>query len=225
MRGKCLCQSTGRKRAELEERKKRIEELLSHSNLGKKYSRAIFENFQIRQGTEDAFFAARRYMEEWPKRKLSGEGLIIYGPPGNGKSHLAAAITHGIVERHLNSVLFANVPELLVDIMSSFEKKEETDKIRKRLHECDLLVLDDIGTERWSQWVEQIMYVVINKRLNDEKPLVLTTNCTPKELAETVGTKIWSRLQGACLLVENAGTDYRKEQAKERLRGQKNEAG
>ena len=143
------------------------------------------------------------------------------GPPGNGKTHLAGAVVRAVFEAG-GFAVFANVPRLMVRFERTYRpgaKEHETDLLRA-LIECDLLVLDDIGAEKWTAKREERLYLIVNSRLDDFRPLVCTTNCPDLEiLGEHTGDRVLDRLVGDCLLVENKAPSYRVELARRRLKG------
>lgn len=224
MRGKelwlypqCPCDvETERKRQEeieREDRERRIESLYGRSGLSKRLMTCTLESFQVRPGTERAFKAVAGYVETF---EVSTEkGLLLMGGYGNGKSHLAAAICHALIEREF-SCRFWTVPQLLGRIRSTFNQgnRENEEDILRPLRHCDLLVLDDIGTEKVTDWVSQTLFVIIDDRYQAMKPIVFTTNCTAKELEERVGGKTYSRIIGMTEGVVVGASDYRKRHLK-----------
>ena len=214
------------------ERKQRndIEQRFSLSKLGERFNECTFEAFKPRKGSERAAMLAKNYAETFP---VYGEnGLLIWGEPGNGKSHLAAAICHVVKEKGYIPV-FQSVPELLERIRSTFgnRKTEETEKeIMDALRECDLLVLDDIGAEKISDWVLDAMFRIIDGRYRKKKPIVYTTNFSPSDLLarfmpdrptkedEIMAKRIHDRIIETSVIVENKASSYRMEVARNRVR-------
>ncbi|SFC52830.1 ATP-binding protein [Bacillus sp. UNCCL81] len=215
---KCMKEIEHNRIREMENFQKRadIERLFSISNLGDKFTQSTLENFQHREGTEHAFKATRKYIEEYPNWKQ--DGLLIWGAYGNGKSHLAAAVTN-VLNNKGYIVVFQSVPELLERIKSTFnnDNKETKQQIMKALLECDLLVLDDIGAEKLTDWVQEVMFNIIDGRYRKKLPIFYTSNLKPVELSIQIGPRSYDRLVETSLTIENKATSFRREIAKERL--------
>lgn len=201
--------------------KRRIEEKFSISNLGQRFAECQFDTFLHRPGTAKAFSNAKSYVDHFDS--VDSEGLIIWGMPGNGKSHLGAAIAHGVKNKD-KTVVFQTVPELLERIRSTFNSKnKDTEKgIMEALLHCDLLILDDIGSEKISDWVLDVMFRIVDGRYRQKRPIVYTTNLNPKELEFQLNKRIYDRMLETSIIIENQGTSYRREIAQQRFERMRN---
>jgi DNA replication protein DnaC len=204
------------------ETKRRIEQKFSISNLGQRFAECRFDTFIPREGTGKVVKEAKAYVEHFDDIDI--EGLLIWGDPGNGKSHLAAAITHEIKAKG-KTVVFQTTPELLERIRNTFnrnERESEKDIMDALLH-CDLLVLDDIGSERITDWVLDVIFRIVDGRYKQKKPIIYTTNHKPSELKNWLDPKgrIYDRIIETSLVIQNSGTSYRREKAVEahKMRG------
>ncbi len=197
-------------------KKREIEKLFSISNLGERFSKSTFESFLDRNGSETAYKVATKYVKTF--KEWDGESLMIWGEPGNGKTHLAAAIVNELSKKGY-IVVFQSVPELLQRIRSTFnsENKENETQIMRALLECDLLILDDIGAEKTTEWVEEKLFNIIDGRYRKELPTLYTSNLEPKELKNQVGKRSYDRMVETSLTVKNEAASYRREIAKQRL--------
>ncbi len=197
-------------------KKREIEKLFSISNLGERFSKSTFEAFLDRNGSETAHKIAMKYVKTF--KEWNGESLMIWGEPGNGKTHLAAAIVNELSKKGY-IVVFQSVPELLQRIRSTFnsENKENETQIMRALLECDLLILDDIGAEKTTEWVEEKLFNIIDGRYRKELPTLYTSNLEPKELKHQVGKRSYDRMVETSLTVKNEAASYRREIAKQRL--------
>ncbi len=153
----------------------------------------------IKFGVGKRFSAAR--MDDFPKTLRGAlentQDALIMGENGVGKSHLAAAFAaQAFIGKELYCV-WANVPELLILIRSSFRPDAESTErqIIKRLCETDLLILDDLGAEKMSDFSLSTLYVIINKRHDETKPTIVTTNMEVEDVAEQE-PRIASRIAG-----------------------------
>lgn len=197
-------------------KKREIEKLFSISNLGERFSKSTFESFLDRNGSEIAYKVAVKYVKTF--KEWNGESLMLWGEPGNGKTHLAAAIVNELSKKGY-IVVFQSVPELLQRIRSTFnsENKENETQIMRALLECDLLILDDIGAEKTTEWVEEKLFNIIDGRYRKELPTLYTSNLEPKELKNQVGKRSYDRMVETSLTVKNEAASYRREIAKQRL--------
>lgn len=197
-------------------KKREIEKLFSISNLGERFSKSTFESFLDRNGSETAYKVAVKYVKTF--KEWNGESLMLWGEPGNGKTHLAAAIVNELSKKGY-IVVFQSVPELLQRIRSTFnsENKEDETQIMRALLECDLLILDDIGAEKTTEWVEEKLFNIIDGRYRKELPTLYTSNLEPKELKNQVGKRSYDRMVETSLTVKNEAASYRREIAKQRL--------
>jgi DNA replication protein DnaC len=159
---------------------------------------------------------ARRFVESWP---AVGAGLLLMGPVGVGKTHLAVAILKEVVEKGARG-LFCDFSDLLDRIQATFSRDNDdsADEILAPYRDAELLVLDELGARRPSDWVREVLYGLLNARYNRKLTTILTTNFgdePQKSGGETlelrVGVPIRSRLAEMCQLVAMTGKDYRRE--------------
>jgi DNA replication protein DnaC len=159
-------------------------------------------------------------------RDWTGEsGVYLTGPVGTGKTYQAAALVKHAFRvfdrqavndvhdpyymlgfRVARPVVWANVPGLLEDIRRSYDAP---DALPENLTNAPLLVLDDIGAEKPSEWVEERLYCIVNERYENALPVIVTSNLTPAQLGDRVGARITSRLVEMCDVHGLGGRDRR----------------
>jgi DNA replication protein DnaC len=162
-----------------------------------------------------AFNLAYRLVREYP---AVNRGLLLTGPCGVGKTHLAAGIIRGLVERGV-PCLFYEFGALLKEIQDSYNKESNTSEldVLAPVYEAEVLVLDELGASKPTDWVQDTLRQVIGRRYNDRKLTIFTTNYgderhTPSEetLEDRIGARLRSRLYEMCEAIEVSGEDYRR---------------
>ena len=152
--------------------------------------------------------AARAYVETFDKMLSEGKGLLLYGPTGRGKSFLAGCIANALMDEERSC------------LMTNFKSIEEASRIRfgggeqskLDLSKFKLLCLDDLGAERDTSYMQEIVFSVIDERYQANLPMVITTNLTldefkkPKSITEE---RIFKRVLERCFPIEATGPDRR----------------
>lgn len=187
----------------------RITQAFRQAQIPTRFQRRTFENFDISNKPRvigDAFRTARAYSLP------STTGLIFFGPPGTGKTHLSAAIANKHLQQG-HSVIFGTVPGLLSRLKETFGGSKETEaELMHLFQRCDLLILDDLGKEKVSDWVEERIYELINARYEWELPIIVTSNVGFESIEARYrwsGQAIVSRLTEMCRGIIMNGEDQR----------------
>ena len=194
----------------------RYKKLLATARIPRRYGDCSFESFKCAPGTsqDNALLAAQRLVAEFPVDR----GLLFMGPAGVGKTHLAVSIIKALIAKGFGGV-FSEFGSLLKEIQDSYNSISRSSelKVLAPIYETDVLVLDELGATIPTDWVRDTMYQIINKRYNDRKLTIFTTNYSDarrsdKEqvLEDRIGTRLRSRLYEMCIKVVLDGGDYRR---------------
>lgn len=159
-----------------------------------------FRNFDARRAA-----AAYNAVARWTDGN-DPAWLYVYGPPGNGKTHLAAAAVNALTKRGVPA-LFATAPDLLAMVRSGFETGE-AESIVGLCQRVPVLAVDDLGAEQLTPWAAEVLFRIFNARYVERRRTLVVGNVAPSEFPEP---RLASRfLDGAvCLVVANAAPDYR----------------
>lgn len=162
------------------------------------------------ENAADAIAAAQKFVRDIQINPHT-DGLILIGPVGGGKTFLACAIANSLVDMD-KEVLFVVVPDLLDQIRATYDDGNEFTEhdLMNAARGVGILVLDDLGAHNYTDWTRNKLYSIINYRLNNRLPTVITTNLDLAELEEYIGERSTSRIIQMCrqyrLMVE---TDIR----------------
>ena len=192
-----------------------FESLLKSARIPRRYTHCELSNFEAHTDSQrDALRRATRLVDQFP---VVDKGLLFFGDNGVGKTHLAVALMKEAIRRKGARAVFHETRDLLKLVRDTYNNQTdatELDVLRPVL-EADLLVLDDIGAEKKSEWVEETLGLVVNTRYSERRVTVFTTNLTdsentePHSIALQLGLRIRSRLKEMCDWVRIDGPDTR----------------
>ncbi len=208
----CRCRATDRRG-----------QLLEAARIPKRYVGCSFENYHPQGNGNSAYFrsqgqamiAAKHLVDEYPNLEI---GLLFIGPCGVGKTHLATAIVASLIKRKGVACLFYDFRDLLKEIQDSYNPISHSSElgVLAPVHDAEVLVLDELGASKPTDWVRDTMTQIINKRYNDKKLTIFTTNfldeaTSPSEetLTDRVGIRLRSRLHEMCKVIQITGDDHR----------------
>lgn len=181
---------------EVAEAKKRL-------NLPPRFQKATFENFK-QELQPTAFAAASGFAKNYAQENL--RGLYLFGHAGSGKTHLAAAIGNELYMQP--GIRFVTAPELLLNIRKGFAADGD-DGLLDRLSQTKLLIIDDLGSEKPTEWVQETLFVLIDRRYTHFLPTIITSNFSLDQLKDRLGYRIASRIAEVSEMVELRAVDYR----------------
>jgi len=198
-----LCPDCIEKEQQAEERQ-RDEARIVHLGLHRRYLHSDFDNLHEPKPSDAAIEACRLFAEQIrSEEEPSGQGIYLWGPNGTGKTHLAVAIA-----RHYGAALFVNTLRLFDALKTSYSTNEPCD-IYEGARWARLVILDDLGSERPTDWVQERLYSLLSDRYDEMLSTVFTSNLSPQELWTVIGKRSSSRVLGSCLTVHVDGPDHR----------------
>ena len=194
----------------IQKRHEEPQRLLAESNLGERFKHRTFASFDAKRDRE-AFDLCSKYANDERLMERKRNSLLIAGGYGSGKTHLAAAISNALIDRGI-PVLFGTSITHFDNIRSGFETTGGNRHLAK-MKSASVLVIDDLGKEKKSDWTRQVLFDVVNYRYEHKLPIIITTNLVNGDdfsaLANHVEGAVWSRLCEMCNNVITNSGDYR----------------
>lgn len=203
-----------RKRQETIERTKRLRAM---SLMDKKFEKATFSSFEIDKYNELILKSCQRYVRDFAENVEINKGLLFWGGVGTGKSWAAACIANELLSKGI-PVIMTSFVKLIAQIQSGEET--ETD-ILQRINRAKLVIFDDLGAERTTEYAIERVYNIIDSRYRAELPMIVTTNLTLDEMKADTDrrfSRIYDRLFETCIPVQFTGTSWRKRTASKRFK-------
>jgi DNA replication protein DnaC len=215
------------------------ERLLKKARIPARYEHCVLSNFDsdfpgANRGLAGALFQANRFVEEYP---VETTGLMLLGPIGVGKTHLAVGVLRELVLQKNAPCLFYDYRELLKEIQNSYNASVQTTELEilKPVFETEVLVLDELGAVKPTEWVWDTVSHILNTRYNDKRTTIITSNfadlppsrdlpedqrrstqeraaaraARDETLGDRIGERMRSRLHEMCRKVEMDGSDFR----------------
>ena len=214
----------------------RTQRLLERARIPARYEHCEFDSYMPDYAgpslsLDKALLEARKFVSEYP---VENTGLLFIGPIGVGKTHLAVSILKELVTQKGVPGMFYDYRELLKQIQNSYNPKEPTTEMQvlRPVFEAEVLVLDELGAVKPTEWVWDTVSHILNTRYNDKRTTIITTNYPDQAAGETarrsfsqseaaraaareetlgdrIGERMRSRLHEMCRTVEMRGEDFR----------------
>lgn len=177
--------------------------------------------FEADNGTVPQLEQAKRYVAHWEEMREQDLGLLFWGRPGNGKTFAAGCIANALLESedlHAPTVRMTTFGTILNQLpgMTAQDKEWYLDGFRT----CDLLILDDFGMERRTEYAQEQVFNIIDGRYVSRKPLIVTTNLSLNELKHPEGLvqqRIFDRVLEMCVPVCFDGESLRRDKARAKM--------
>ena len=212
----CVChcqQEKEHRRKEAEERHQRMERIKRRKAQGLQ-DRYLYEyTFDHDNGENPVMAKVRAYVDHWPEAFKRNVGLLLFGDVGTGKSFAAGCIANALLDRDI-PVLMTNFPTILSRLSGTFG--EERAAILDSLGDYDLLIIDDLGVERNTEYAMEQMFSIVDSRYRSGKPLIVTTNLKLDEIKhppDIAHARIYDRILERCAPILFAEKNFREDNA------------
>jgi len=203
--------------------------MLGRAHIPRRYEHCSLENYETNFPSSHrtlgvAHLRAKKFVEGYPL-ETAGTGLLLTGSIGVGKTHLAVGILQALVAERGATGLFYDYRDLLKQVQNSYNSQvRETElEILRPVFEAEVLVLDELGASKPTDWVWDTVAHILNTRYNDRRTTIITTNYVnagplamdsgsrirEESLGDRIGERMRSRLQEMCVVVEMQGEDFR----------------
>ena len=211
--------------------KQKGEALLASARIPKRYEHCELSNFEFEgphRHLAPSRMAACKFVEEYP---LENSGLLLIGSIGVGKTHLAVGIIKELIQSKGIACLFYDYRELLKQIQNSYNESVKATELEvlRPVFETEVLVLDELGAVKPTEWVWDTVSLILNTRYNDNRTTLITTNypddaaretgssefsrahraARTETLGDRIGERMRSRLHEMCRVIKMEGADFR----------------
>lgn len=219
------CEDERRKAGEAKEaeearraRESRERKLLGRAAIPERFIGKGFDNFHAdTDAKRSALTILRDYAENFDRNAQTGQGLILSGKPGTGKSHLAGAVLQSQISR---DVLYATCLDIIRMVRETWRKDSERSErqVLSYLGGLDLLVIDEMGVQYGTDGEQTVMFDVLDRRYRDMKPTILLTNQDAAGLKAYLGERTFDRIRETCRFVAFGWESYRPQAREEATR-------
>jgi len=216
----------------------RASRLLKRAAIPRRYEHCTLDTFEPGYGQADqslaaAYLMARQFVSGYPVT-TEGRGLLLTGSVGVGKTHLAVGIVQALIGEKGVHALFCDYRELLKRIQESYNPQVASTELQilTPIFEAEVLILDELGAQKPTDWVWDTVALILNTRYNDKRTTLITTNypnapaalarsadkvIREETLGDRIGERMRSRLAEMCVEVEMRGNDLRQSVKKARF--------
>jgi len=211
---------------------RRAARAIARTRIPKRYEHCTLDEYDTNfsmatRSIKQAHLSARKFVESYPL-ETHGTGLLLTGSIGTGKTHLAVGILQALVQERGATGLFVDYRELLKQVQNSYNRQVQATELEilAPVFEAEVLVLDELGASKPTDWVWDTVAHILNTRYNDRRTTIITTNyanaaplagpqredgrsAREETLGDRIGERMRSRLQEMCVVVEMNGVDFR----------------
>jgi DNA replication protein DnaC len=212
---------------------RRAARMIARTKIPKRYEHCVLDSFETdfagaTRSIKQAHLSARKFVESYPL-ETGGTGLLLTGSIGVGKTHLAVGILQALVQDRGATGLFCDYRELLKQVQNSYNRQVQATELEilAPVFDAEVLVLDELGAAKPTDWVWDTVAHILNTRYNDRRTTIITTNyanagplagpprddaarlAREESLGDRIGERMRSRLQEMCVVVDMHGVDFR----------------
>lgn len=220
----CLCECAERKLKRKKEEEKRLEYEARVERLRKAgFPKSSMQKWNFANddlSNEKITKAMQKYVQNFPEFRKIGKGLLLYGSVGTGKTYAACEVANALIDQGY-PVLVTNFSRIINTLQETFDKQKYIDSFDK----FSLLVLDDLGIERDTQFAKEQIFNVVDARYRNGLPLIITTNLSLEKLKnpeDIENKRIYDRILERCFPVEVAGSNRRRNIIRQEYQDMKN---
>jgi DNA replication protein DnaC len=168
------------------------------AQIPKRFADKSFAGFRVENGPQQiALDACVGYVENFSKHRRDGRCMLLLGLVGTGKTHLSVAITKQLIDEHMVRAIYRTAGGILGDIKATYNDRQglsEADILREVIA-ADLLVLDEVGATKQSEFELTTLFTIINGRYEQSRPTILVSNLAPAELNDAIGMRCVDRIR------------------------------
>lgn len=218
----CQCRCDREREAaekQAEEDKKameRVNRLKKASLMDEKFREATFSAFRVDKDNARNLKLCKRFVDAFDEMVAKNQGLLLWGDVGTGKTYIAACVANALLEKGVPVVITSLVK--LLEIIQSGEDRESD--IIARMNSAKLVIFDDLGAERSTDYALEKVYNIIDSRYRRKLPMIVTTNLTIEEMKGETDrryTRIYDRVFEVCYPMQFTGVSWRKKAANSRF--------
>ncbi len=215
----CACQRKRREAREAEEQRRKeqaiVDDLFSYSLIDERFKTSTFANCAENEYNKKPLAIAKNYVAKFDEMLARNKGLLFYGEPGTGKTFIASCIANALLEKRVPLIVTSILK--LTSASGPFSKEaEDQQRLLRKMNAARLLVIDDLGSERSSDFKMEQVFEVIDSRYGAKKPMIITTNLSLDQMKREPDIRkrrIYERIYEVCFPVKFTGPSWRYETA------------
>lgn len=221
VRVQCRCEREAWEKEQQQKKKiaeaEAVAQLRKLSLMDEKVKDSTFESFAVTAENARQLKICRRYVEAFDQMQEKNQGMIFWGNPGTGKTFASACIANALLDQQ-RSVVMTSFVKLIAEVQK-FDSSNDEEAIIRRMNRASLLIIDDLGAERSTDFALERVYNIIDSRYRARKPMILTTNLSLRQMQSTQDiryARIYDRVFEVCYPVEFKGQSWRYVEAAKR---------